>query len=123
MAKQKQRENETNGIRHDLESPEGMLPPPEPEVEEPEEQDEPVKLKKWPAVYEAISEIDGDTTYRDIVDRVKDFMAVDDKDRNDDALWNAVDSVMMTLQSLGQVKCDWEVRVHPLVPRLGKPSK
>jgi hypothetical protein len=94
---------------------------PEPD-QQPEQPPEPVEwLDRWTAVHRAIGEVDGDTTYGEIIERAQELLrACGDEDADHRTLWNVVEKAMTSLVSLGLVECEWEVHVHPLRPgRLG----
>jgi hypothetical protein len=75
------------------------------------------RLDKWTAVHRAIAEVDGDTTYSEIVEHAQELLAASgDGDADFRTLWNIVEKAMTSLVSLGLVECEWEVRVHPLRP-------
>jgi hypothetical protein len=114
-----------NGIRHDLETPEGMLPQPEPEPEV-EEQEEPERLSRKECAHRVIAEIDGDTTLNELAEEADALFVAgrggdEDHSDTDSAAWY-VRKVLDELEGLGLVEMSWECVVHPLVPRLGKPS-
>src|SRR5262245_1802588 len=85
------------------------------------------KLTLREAVCRAIAEIDGDTTYSDILERAIDLLResgdveAGDEDTRDKA-WKILDGIMDNLADIGLLEQEIEVRVHPLVPRIGKPN-
>lgn len=80
------------------------------------------KLTRREAVCRAISEVDGDTSYDEIIDRAQELLkASGDANADDrDATWNLVERIMENLADIGLVELEWDVRVHPTVARLGK---
>lgn len=131
MAKKRELEREIeNGIQRDTETTDGTLPQPEAEPEEEledEEPDEPERLSRKECAHRVIAEIDGDTTLAELAaDADALFVAGrgGDEEHSDtnNAAWH-VRKVLDELEGLGLIEMSWQCVVHPLVPRLGKPSK
>ena len=119
MAKQK-REQELDQERQEELREETQ---PQQEADAQPEQETPVKMNRWKAVHQAIAEIDGSTTYSDIIDRAVELLTAAGEEADEDRLWNDVEKAMTHLQELGLVDCEWEVRVILNVPKLGLPGK
>ncbi len=135
MAKKREQEQASEGIRHDLEQPEGLLPeqarmngqagqPHEEPAEE--EQEEPDRLSRKEAAHRVIAEIDGDTTMTELADKADALFVAG---RGGDAEYSDTDSAawhlrkeLETLEGIGLVALSWECVIHPLVPRLGLPK-
>jgi hypothetical protein len=126
MAKSKQRE-ETEGIRHGLEKPEGLLPDRQPEKPDVEEEEGPEKLSRTECAQHVIAEIDGDCTLKELGEKADQLFVAgrggdEDYSDPDTAEWH-VQKILQTLEGVGLVELGWECVVHPLVARLGLPSK
>ncbi len=133
MAKQKQREQEADGIRRDLENPEGILreqpqakQTQEPEMEE-QEDEGPERLSRKECAHRVIAEIDGDTTLSELAEKAdKLFVAGRDGDENysdpDSAAWH-IRRELETLEGIGLVDMRWECVIHPNVHKLGLSAK
>jgi hypothetical protein len=123
MAKQKREQELEQGRQEQLREETQEQPGPEQVGAEQQEEESSEKMTKWRAVHLAIAEIDGSTTYGDIIDRAEELLKAAGEEADRDRLWNEVEKAMTHLQALGLVDCEWEVHVILNVPKLGLPSK
>jgi hypothetical protein len=120
MAKQKVQEQQLEEAKVNGQEPET------PDVEQ-AERDAPEKLSRTECAQRVIAEIDGDCTLTELGERADKLFVAGrggDEEYSDTeaAEWH-LQKILQTLEGVGLVELGWECVVHPLVARLGLPSK